>query len=613
MLQGRTTAWLFFLLLLVSMAALFEKRHLHAGNAGALPSQIVALDVNRAEQLLVETTTVNVSCTKVDGVWEIITPMHWRANSSQISFIIETIARLPPKDRISARQRRNRNLTLVDYGLVVPRAVVTISSPDGHAVIRIGKDTPAGDGVFYMGSSFDDIYIADRILLTMLPQSVEEFRDPALIPNPGSITGIEVRQPGKPAVNLKKNGAEWAMKRPFAIQASRPAIKALLTSIANTTIEKFIWSSSNETGTGTGTANETIETSFGLSPDESTLAANLHFADGSTAYLTFGSVEPGSSDSFYVMSSLDTSVYTVDRAIVDALKMDADTLRERRIFPLPPSDVIATLFTSAKGAFALRLNEDLSTWTISRPSIQPTNQNAATDFISSLLAIEDTSMLTINEAEVQQLIHSDREVVKIDITPTPPHPMFTAYASTIRNESGTPVQYEITVPGENRRHFIPADRLPKDFLQSTWFSSVRDTTVLAIPTESLASISRHSPRDDETVLLGSDGRWFSAKPIPIVSDSETLVAIGELFANFQATGVSTLFAASTAVFGLDPPQLEYIITTRNKKTPIVILLVSPPQDDGSVHVKVKGQDAVFTASPQAAALFARELTLKPAN
>jgi len=609
MLQGRTTAWLFILLLLVSAAAWFEKRHLHTGNAGALPSQIVALDVSQAEKLIVETTAIDITCNKTDGAWEIVTPMHWRANSSKITFIIETIARLPPKDRITARQRRIRNLTLNDYGLVVPRAVVTISSPDGHAVIRIGGDTPAGDGVFFMGSSFDDIYIADRMLLEMLPQSNEEFRDPALIPYPDRIDAIEIRQPGKPSVDLKKTSSEWTMTHPFAIQASRPAVKALLTSIANATIEKFVWTSPSQTGSETATAH--AETAFGLSADESTLTANLHFADGTTVYLTFGSIDPDNPDSYYVMSSLDASVFTVDRSIVNALKMDADYLRGRRVFPLSPSDVIATLFTSAQGAFALRRSDDLSSWTISRPSVQPTNQGAAADFISSLLAIEDTNMVTISDEEAQQRTHNDREIVKIDITPTPPHTGFIAYVSTIRDENGNPVQFEITVPEKNRRHFIPVDRVPKNFLQSTWFSAVRDTTVLAIPTETLLSISRRSPEDDETVLLGSDGHWFSAKPLPVVANSDTLFAIAKRFANFQAIGVSTLFAANTSAFGLDPPQLEYIITTQNKKTPTSILQVSAPCEDGSVHVKIKGQDAVFTASQEDAALFSRNLTIKP--
>ena len=239
------------------------------------------------------------------------------------------------------------------------------------------------------------------------------------------------------------------------------------------------------------------------------------------------------------------------------------------------------------------------------------NQDAAADFISSLLAIEDTSMVAISDAEAQQLTHDDSDTVKIVITPTPPHATFTAYASTVHDEHGRPVQFEITVPDEKQRHFIPADRAPKDFLQSAWFSSVRNTAILAIPTETLSSISRQTPGNDETAILGTDGRWFSAKPLPVVADSELLTAIGKRLTNFQATGVSTLFAANTSVYGLDPPKIEYIITTQNKKTPITILQVSAPREDGSVYVKVKGQDAVFTAAPEDAILFSRNLTRKP--
>lgn len=610
MLSSKTTLWLFILLMLVSAAAWFEKKHLPTGGFRAMPSCIVSVDISRADRIEIETTNTVITCSRRQDLWQVDEPIRCRADSNRIDFVLDTIARTPARDRVSPRQRKNRNLSLNDYGLVLPRAVVSIGGRDGVSTLRLGADTPFGDSVFVMASDSYDVYIADRMLLDMLPKSLDDFRDHALIPVSQEIVGVEIRQPGKGIINVEKTASGWIMTSPFAISASMPAVHALLGSLANATIEKFVWTSS--AGQSRDDLIENAGASLGLSVDESKLSATVKFAKGSVANFSFGSLDPDSPDSIYVVSSLDNSIFTVRRSIIDALQMDAEVLRERRVFPLLASEVISVSCNSANASFAMRLNNDLSAWTISRPSVQPTDQKAATAFIEELLRIEDVNVMPMSTEEERSLENNGMDTVKIEILPVPPLDIITAFASFKRDAEGNPLAFEIAIPDKKLRHLIPADRLPLGFLEPAWFASMRDKTILSIPEEMLSAITRRLASSEETAILGRDGQWFSAKPLPITANKDSLEALTTLVANFKAQRVATLFSANTEFYGLNPAAAEFTITTKLPETPVVILLVGNSLPDGSAYVKVKGHDAVFMASPEDVAVLARALTLKPA-
>ncbi len=609
MLSSKTTLWLFILLALVSAAAWFEKRYLPSGGFGAMPSSIISTEITRTDQITIETTNTTIKCSRHQNQWEIEAPVRCRADSSRIDFVLAMIARTPPHDRVSPRQRKNRGLGLDDYGLISPKAVVSLAGRDGTSTLRMGADTPSGDGVFVMASGSYDVYVVDRKLLDLLPTSAEDFRDRALVPASQDIVGIEIRQPGKGIVNLVKTASSWNMTSPFEISASIPAVNALLGSLSNATIKKFVWTSSK--GQTDDELLRDASTSLGISADESKLVATINFENGSNANFSFGSLDPDSPDSIFVVSSLDNSIFTVDNVIIDALQMDANVLRERRIFPLLASEVISISCNSADTSFAMRLNNTLTAWTISRPSVQPTDQKAAAQFLEELLRIEDQNVTTLSEEEGQTLEKGGIETVKIEITPVPPLEIITAFATIKRDADGKPVTFGIAVPEKKLRHLIPTDSLPTNFLESAWFASMRDKTILSIPTEMLSAITRCVESHEETAILDRDGKWFSAKPLPLAANKASLEALATLFTNFKALRVATLFSPDTNGYGLNPASTEFIITTKIPESPVVIVLIGNTLADGSAYVKVKGRDAVFIASPEDVTVLSNALTTNP--
>lgn len=613
MLTRKTTSWLLILLVIVSAAAWFEHSQLPAGGLGALPPSILPFNPSSTIGLSVKTADSLVVCRRLDDQWKIIQPPQLRADSNRIRFVVETIARAAIHDRVTLRERRNRRLGLDDYGLVIPRAVVVVSEPNGAAELRVGADTPFGSSVFAMLTGSTDIYIVDRAAFDILPKSAEDFRNRTLIPVPADdINGIEIRQPGKTIIRLEKNDGTWSLSGPFPIKASTAAVKAMLGSIENAAIEKFVPSSPGQPpGTGIGIGEETA---YGLSSDESPLSASIQYNTGKEQInLTFGKPNPGLPDTVYLFTSFDNGVCTVGKAILDALKMDAEVLREHRIFPLRPTDTLSITMLSSEGAFAISLDQKLSAWTISAPSSQPADPEAVNQFVNALLGLEDANVMPMSDEEILRREQAGLEQIKLTITPVPPVEPISAYVSFICDDAGTATGMEVSMPLQKRRHLVPMDKLPLDFMTQRGFAALRDKTIIALQPDMLSAITKRNGTDEETVMRGRDGQWFSDKPLPRAANKQGIETLLSLFSNLKATRVETLFSADTSSYGLMPARSEFTLATKIPERPVVILMVGTRLEDGSAYVKVKGRDAVFLVPSNVVDILSSSIVIKPAQ
>lgn len=606
MLTRKTTLWLFILLVLVSACAWFEYTNFPTGGFRSMPASLLPIETQQAQTISLRSTNLFVRCTKAENKWTIEKPSILRADSNRLNFLLDTLVRAPLRDRVSLRQRKNRGLGLGDYGLVTPRAILSITGAGTYAEIHIGNDTPHADCVFVTTSRSSDIFIVDRMILDILPQNVEDLRDHALVPaSSQEIGSIEIRRPGEIPIRLEKNNGNWKLTSPLETRASLAAVNAILSSVENATIQKYIWPRPETS------AVSQPRTAFGLSLDESVLSATFKYNNGETAVdITFGRTPPESPDSVYVSSSLDQSVCWVDKSILDALKMDPEVLRDHRIIPVQASDIKSLSIQSDTGSFAIRTAEDPSSWTISRPSIQPTDKQAATAFVETLLSLEDISASPLSDADVLKLNRAD-DAIRIDISHMLPSSPFSAFFFVTRDKNGKPTELSVCVPLERLRHVVKFDKIPADFLTHESFTAIRDKSVIAIPSASLSSISKRTGAYEETVIRGHDNLWFSAKPLPWEANRVTLDLLEKLFANFKSARIETLFTANAASYGLLPAISEFSISTQNAESPVVILLLGNRLPDGSTYLQIKGLDAVFIISPEDAKILSLPLITKP--
>ena len=156
--------------------------------------------------------------------------------------------------------------------------------------------------------------------------------------------------------------------------------------------------------------------------------------------------------------------------------------------------------------------------------------------------------------------------------------------------------------------YVQPERVyPHGALAAPFFASLRDPAVLALPPGALSSLTRRTPDGEEqTVRLGGEGAWFSAKP-PAVADRAAAEALSGLLTNLVSSGAATLFTSDSAAYGLLPPRLEIVASTTLTNRPVVILQLGSALPDGSTYLRIRGEDPVFTLPPDAAATLSAPL------
>ena len=603
MLSRKTIIFLALLLaLLLAAQWLGESRFAAAAAADDEATTLVPAAPSRATSFSLRAGDLSVSLSRPASRWILDPPAAGRADSRRVDLALETVLRARVRDRVTDRQRKGRGLTLADYGLAPARARVGVSGTGWSTAVEFGDHTPGGDGVFALAEGSSDVLVVDRAVFDLLPRSLDDLRDRTLFANAGPApSALEIRRPGVPAVRLGC-GADgvWTLEKPFRSPLSPTAVTALLDALRNASVARFVW-----TPGAPGTSSEAL-IAHGLSPDEAVLALSVwRPGEASPDEFAFGEPDPADASRVFAATLADGAVCTVDRTVLEALRMPLDALRDRRPFPYAPEELLSVSLLSGDGAFSLSRPGPDAPWEIVRPSVQPADQNAVERFLDRLLSLLDESAEPLGEAAPAEPL----DAVRIEFVPVPPAAPTSAWLSRRApdDEDGA-MRPLVTVPDAGVRHVLAPGAIPDGALASPLFAALRDPSVLALPPGALASLTRRTPDGEEqAVRLGGDGAWFSSKPPPVVADRAAAEALSGLLTNLVSSGAATLFTSDSAAYGLLPPRLEIVASTTLTNRPVVILQLGSALPDGSTYLRIRGEDPVFTLPPDAAATLSAPL------
>ena len=603
MLSRKTLVFLALLLGLLLAAQWFGERHLSTdGDPEDDPPTLVPAAPSAASRFSLRVGDLSVSLSRRGARWVIDPPAAGRADSRRVELALETVLRARIRDRVTERQRKGRGLSLANYGLAPARARVAVSGPGWNSVVDFGDHTPGGDGVFALAEGSTDVFVVDRAVFDLLPRSLDDLRDRTLFAGSGpDPTAFEIRRLGAPLVRLARGETGvWTMERPFRSPLSPTAATALLETLRNASVSRFVW-----TPGAPGTSSEVL-IAHGLAPDEAVLTLSVwRPGEASPDSFAFGQPDPSDASRVFVATLADGSVCTVDRAVLDALRMPLDVLRDRRPFPYAPEELLSVSFQSGDGAFAIERPETGAPWSLVRPSAQPADQEAVDLFFERLLSLLDEGAEPLPDASVAEPL----DAVRIDLIPEPPAPPLHSWIARVApGEEGGVERLLLTVPDNGIRHVLPAGTFLSGTLAAPLFAALRDPSVLALPPGALASLTRRTPDGEEqTVRLGGDGAWFSSKPPPVFADRAAAEALSGLLTNLVSSGAATLFTSDSAAYGLLPPRLEIVVSTTLTNRPVVILQLGTALPDGSAYLRIRGEDPVFTLPPPAASVLSAPL------
>jgi hypothetical protein len=577
-----------------------------AGDGDAPGTALLSEAASRPTAVRLETPALSVALRRPGARWVFAPPASGRADSRRVDLAVETALQAVVRDRVTARQRESRGLGLEAFGLDAPRARLELEGPGWRTGVSIGGDTPDGSCVYALVDGRTDVAVVDRAALDLLPASVDDLRDRSVFAEPGrEIESLEIRRPGAAVVRLER-GADtlWRFSAPYAC-ATDPANSAtLLAALSGATVGRFV------RVPGTNDPPDAATAAFaanGLSPEDAVLSLGVRVqGEPEPSEYAFGGADPASEHAVFAGDRTDGTVFTVDRAVLDALLMPVSLLRDRRPFPFAPREIRSVSFRTGDGPFAFGRADATADWTISEPSPQPASQAAAGAFLDRLLSLLDADAEPLPEGEAASL-----DSIRLDLAPAAPaEPLSAILSRRPAAAEGAPPDLLVSIPGGRIRHVVPGDSFPPDALSAAAFAALRDPVVLRLAPEDLRSLSRRAADGAvQTVRRGADGVWFrDAAEGGGAPDEGAVAAAAAAVCDLAAAETVALFTSDSAAYGLLPPKLELTVSVRDDAPrPVTILQLGTARPDGSVFLRVKGEDPVFAVSAETAAVLSAPL------
>jgi hypothetical protein len=574
------------------------------GDGGSHGAALLSDFASHPSAVRIEANGFSVSLRRAAARWVFAPPDSGRADARRVDLSLDAALHAVPRDRVTPRQREARALGLAAFGLEPPRARIELEGPGWREAVSIGSETPDGTGVYALVDGRGDIDVVDRALFDLLPASPDDFRDRSAFAEPGiEPDELEIRRPGSPAIRLARSSRSgvWRFVEPYDCPADAANLGTLLDALSGATVERFV------RVPGTNDAPSGVSADFvanGLGPDDAVLSLRIRFSgENAPADFTFGGPDPLDERVVFSGSPSEGTVFTVDRSVLDALRMPADLLRERRPFPFAPREILSASFRSGDGPFSFGRSDALSPWTITEPAAQPASQEAAGRFLDALLALRDATAEPIRADDP-----AAPDSIRLDLVPAAPAAPVSARLSrrpaAPSKDGDDPPDLLVDFPERGIRHVVPGAALPPAALSSSAFAALRDPAVLRLDPESVVSLSRRAIDGSESVWRrGADGAWFR-DGAAAEDDGAAAKLLSDAIATLCALDASetvALFTPDSAAYGLLPPGFELAVATRDETRPVVILQFGSVRPDGSVHLRVKGEDAVFAIPAEAAA------------
>jgi len=587
------------------------------GPAGA-EARIFAQAPLDLEGIGIEAGDISAEMARGPDGWMLTRPLRAPASPTLASRWASLLEDLRRRDTITAAQRSERKLELADYGLDRPRATISLAWGGASRVVLLGHEAPLGGTVYVRFSDSDDVIATDGAITNLIPPSVQALRDRALLRGEmDRVSKIEVRRKGAAFVQLALSDTGWRLQQPIASQADPSEVNALLKALFGMRTMSFVKDSPFDATAAGGddVPPEAWLEPYGLAADDADVRVTVWDAGVETGReLVFGKEAPD--HSVYARNRDIASVVNVSSSSVARLFVSADLLRERRVFPINPSDVESIAIRRRAAGLVMQRGRSLG-WRITEPAQWDAEPAAVKNLLNSLAAWRsvafhdgaatnlaafglDTPGYTFEAVAGQP---SDPE--RGDKQPERPARRLdvggvsAARTVYVRADGGDSVSevplHSISALGEN-----PADPL-----------LYRSRTILAVQPDHILAITLEKFGRKQSVNRQPDGSWRVAEPAGRAVNTQAIANVLLGAANLRAIRIHPRSMERIASSGLDRPQALLTFTLDGEGGIQKTLVIGGPSRADGVFAMVRGMDCVFVAASSDAELITRDITAEP--
>lgn len=350
----RSSKTVLLLLAVIGTAAyiwFFEMRSYSTDQRRELDRQAFDLPVERINRIGLRTPEYDMMMFRTGQGWELEHPQGAKAAEALVNQLLARFRTLNRGVLITPADMRRDERTLADYGLAVPRMVLTLGTGGEQREYRIGDPNPLGDALYVKEEASQNVMLVSSDLLEILPEDVFAFRDKNLFPMSRSDVRSLALITEQRVARLERSGGDWWFREPFSGYADQEKVPEL--------VEKFLQARLlgvvNDPSPEVLEAFQSREDVIRLWPATSKVPVEL----------VVGGDVPTEPEACYARLSGQEGLVLVSKGLRILARSEMRALRDRRVLRAGPDTVTAVEIRTPDQE--MRLEKSGEFWNVRKP------------------------------------------------------------------------------------------------------------------------------------------------------------------------------------------------------------------------------------------------------
>ena len=515
---------------------------------------------------------------KIDGHWEIRSPVNTPADGAAVDGVINQIAFTQPQRIIQVDGSSDKDAAnLKEWGLIPPAERVVIHTPKKNYELLVGRKMAINDSVYARasGRKSEPVRIIPSTIKDILEKDLSDFRSRNVFDfDADKVTQIATRIADTPTtagqqceVDLKDG--KWTLQLPLVARASDADVQALLGRILGLRAVDFVSDDASNLSP------------YGLTTPSATLTVTLKADD--PMVLEIGAPVPDKPDQVYAQRLKSNSVFTLTKGSVDDLLKAVPNVRDRHVLPFDPNKAIG--LTWSFGLKKGQVRADHALWNTVGSAEGRADVGMATDLLAKLSQLETTPVLKDSATDLKPFgLDKPQGKITIESPEFKPGPTLTLFIGKAENKLLNVRNYAepfiYPVP-DSALDFLPANNL-----------ALRDARAINLQREQVKSMTIIAGSEPAVTLTRSPGgTWSAANVKDRMVDSLKADTQASLFCQLQA---KTWLGPVLPSYGLAKPVLT--IAIQADQPAATVLHIGAVLPDGSHAAKVEGEPTAFAIS-----------------
>jgi Domain of unknown function (DUF4340) len=317
---------------------------------------------------------------RLSDAWHIARPTPATAQAAVVDGLLQTLAQLPWKSRLTAAELAEHADADREFGFAPPQHIFDLQQGGQHLKVLLGARTPLGDGLYVRVDDRQDIYIVDAGLLAYVPPTPYDWRDPGLINLKNLAFNRLVVTNGNKFLELQHDITNklWHLARPVDARADSAKIDSLLLRLQDLRVTRFV----------TDDPKADLD-AYGLQPPALTLT--LAQDTNELLALQFGKNPTNSTSQVFVRRSDLNSIALIDAAALAPWRGTYDDFRDRHLLDLA---ALAPSQVELHGASSFTVQQQSNgVWRVAPPDDFPVDAAYLREFLGGLASLQATQFV----------------------------------------------------------------------------------------------------------------------------------------------------------------------------------------------------------------------------